>query len=92
MSTAYAAVFEAIDTCIAEGRCTACAEAEVQRMLAQLRASNGDHEAVVRLEQMSLALNALAAADRAASAADRHAALIRLQALAHDWMHRLPMH
>jgi hypothetical protein len=91
MSTSYAAVFEAVDACVASGRYSPTAEAALQRLLSQLRGVEGHSERVRALESLSLSLNALSLAEHRNSKEERKAALLGLQRSVEEWMQRLPL-
>lgn len=91
ISTSYAAVFEAVDACVASGRYSPAAEAALQRLLSQVRGAEGQSELVRELEDLSLSLNALSLAELRNSQEERKAALLRLQQSIQEWMQHLPI-
>ena len=90
-STLYAAVYEAVETCVALECCVPAATASVQRALSRLRGPGGDAEAVRQLESMSVLLHQLTAASMRPQRDMRAAALSQLDFAARQWMARLPI-
>lgn len=90
-SDLYSQVYEALDASIASSTCLAWSEARLQRALCGLRVA-GDSEMLAEVEQMSVTLNRLALASRAADQNERHEVLERLRSAARSWMERLPIH
>ena len=87
----YSKVFEAVDASVALQTALPSSEASIQSALVELRRSR-DPEAVACLESISVMLQAMLAAATKGSSEERLRTRERLEALASEWMQRLPMH
>ncbi len=87
----YAAVYEAVDTAVALERCSPAADASVQRALVHFRNSKADPDAIRQLEDISVHLHELAAADFRHRRGNRRETAEHLRRLGVEWMARLPM-
>jgi hypothetical protein len=91
MTDLYASVYQALDASVANNRCLASSDAQIQRALTQFRLSGKDREAAEQLEAIALQLHQLSVASLNGNRDQRRAAIERLRASAQTWMQRLPM-
>lgn len=91
---AYAGVYQALDGALASGgrNLAPGADGAIQAALHQLRCAGRDHEALARLEQISLGLCRLQQSLRDGRAADCAAERAWLAELLKQWLETTPMH
>jgi len=92
MSDIYSAVFSALDASVANNTCLASSEAQIQRALAQFRASRANRTATEQLERISVMLHELSLTSFSRDEQRRRALLDELRNASINWMNRLPVH